>query len=383
MWAPPQCGSDPGGDVAYRAERLHARVRARGCARLRGAGVSAVRQEGASTDRKLRIVLIYRSRVRGGFSIENLFSSLVPEMSRQVEVIEYHLTSKWGSLRDVLALRRFRADVYHITGDVHYLVLALPWRKTVVTVTDVYHMTLGLRGLKQLVFKLLWFDLPLPLAKSITAISAETKRQLEQHCRPMREEILVVHCGVAPRYLPSPKEFDPSRPRILFVGTAPGKNLRRLVSALEGIPCTLVAVGSVSPDLRVEIERLGIAFENHVDISDDALVALYQQCDIVAFPSLREGFGLPIVEAQAVGRALVTSDLSPMRDVAGPGACLVDPLDVAGIRRAVLRLIEDADYREGTIRSGLDNVRRFSAATIASEYVELYRDVAYGDVGRE
>ena len=99
----------------------------------------------------------------------------------------------------------------------------------------------------------------------------------------------------------------------------------------------------------------------------------YADCDLVSFVSVGEGFGVPILEAQASGRPLITSDLSPMREVAGEGACLVDPSDVAAIRAGIRKIIDDADYRRQLVARGLKNAARYSPATVGGRYLELYR----------
>lgn len=104
-------------------------------------------------------------------------------------------------------------------------------------------------------------------------------------------------------------------------------------------------------------------------------MALYQSCDLVCFVSTYEGFGMPILEAQAVGRPVLTSDISPMREVAGEGAFKVDPFDVDSIRTGLERLIGDGGLREDLIREGFRNVKGYSAESVAAQYAALYREV--------
>ena len=173
-----------------------------------------------------------------------------------------------------------------------------------------------------------------------------------------------------------PLPFNASCPRILQVGTAPHKNLERVAQALKGERCVLHVVGRLSPRQRQFLDDLGIRYENGVDLSDEELLRAYEEADLVVFVSLAEGFGLPILEAQAIGRPVVTSDLSPMRDVAGGAACLVDPRNVDSIRAGIRRVIKDSNYREGLVELGLRNVVQYQPQVVASRYARLYEHIA-------
>jgi glycosyltransferase involved in cell wall biosynthesis len=95
----------------------------------------------------------------------------------------------------------------------------------------------------------------------------------------------------------------------------------------------------------------------------------------VVFASTYEGFGMPIVEANATGRPVVTSNIGPMPEVAGSAACLVDPFDCSSIREGIVRVIGDADYRSHLVAGGFENVKRFQADVIAAQYAAVYREV--------
>ena len=84
---------------------------------------------------------------------------------------------------------------------------------------------------------------------------------------------------------------------------------------------------------------------------------------------------MPILEAQTVGRPVVTSGVSSMPEVAGDAACLVDPTDVAAIRAGVQRVIDDTTFRATLVERGFENVKRFGSEAVARQYADLYAEV--------
>jgi glycosyltransferase involved in cell wall biosynthesis len=141
------------------------------------------------------------------------------------------------------------------------------------------------------------------------------------------------------------------------------------------VECTLVVIGLIDKKCKEEIDLLGIACENHVNSSRDQVISLYQSSSVVVFASLHEGFGLPIVESQAMWRPLVTSDLEPMKSVAGPGAILVDPYSVESIRSAILELLSSDESADEIVEKGIYNSRKYSPGEVTRLYLDLYAKI--------
>jgi glycosyltransferase involved in cell wall biosynthesis len=207
----------------------------------------------------------------------------------------------------------------------------------------------------------------------ITVISEETKRQLLKEVTVPADRVHVIPVSVSERFQPSPRAFDHRNPRILQVGTKANKNVVRLVQALQGIPCTLDIVGPISESLAKLLQETGVQYQSYGRLSDDELVQRYREADVISFVSTYEGFGMPIVEAQCLERVCVTSNCSSMPEVAGDGACLVDPLDVASIRAGFQRVIADEEYRNSLIEAGRVNRLRFDAQKIADDILSVYQ----------
>ena len=114
---------------------------------------------------------------------------------------------------------------------------------------------------------------------------------------------------------------------------------------------------------------------NDESLGDDAVEEAYRNADIVTLCSTEEGFGLPIIEGQAKGTVVITSDREPMRDVAGDGAMLVDPERVDSIRDGIRKVIADHGLRARLIGAGRLNVKRFAPQRVAGEYFDLYSTI--------
>ena len=267
-----------------------------------------------------------------------------------------------------------QGDVNHVTGDVHFLTFLLTKRKTILTILDCGSLD-RLKSWRRWVLWLFWFWVPEKRCSAITVISQATKEQVLKHlhCDPARIE--VVYCNVSPEFQPSPYIFNHDCPTVLQVGTKYNKNIERVAAALAGRRCRLVVVGELSEGQLSLLREHRIEFENRVDVERSELPTLYQQADLVMFASLYEGFGLPIVEANAVGRPVITSQLTSMPEVGADAACYVDPYDVASIRAGVERICRDDVYRQQLIDNGFRNVERFRTPAIAQQFAELYRRV--------
>lgn len=327
---------------------------------------------------KIKVTFYHRKPHPSHFSIERIFvgvkAHLPDRMTYKTVVSRY---SSQGFLKRMYnaAEAIFRqGDVNHVTGDVHYLAILLKKNKTILTIHDCGFMNHPNPVARKILY---WFWLKLPVMRSriVTVISEATHRDVLHWtaCEPNKVRVIPNYISSQFRYYP--KNFNSHDPVILQMGTKYNKNIPRLAGALVGIPCTLDIIGKPRSEDEEALTYYKINYRWRSNLSEEELLQAYQDCDLLAFASTLEGFGLPIVEAQAVGRPVITSNISSMPEVAGEGACLVDPFDVLAIRDGVLKVINDASYRESLIRLGQENVKRFRLEYIARQYYELYREV--------
>jgi glycosyltransferase involved in cell wall biosynthesis len=267
-----------------------------------------------------------------------------------------------------------QGDVNHVTGDITFAAILLKKRKTVVTILDCIDVDTR-KGIGGWLYRKLWFEWPVARSQFVTTISEASKRDIVRLTGCSPEKVVVTGVAISTRYKREDRDFNMACPTILQIGTASNKNIERLAAALEMIPCRLIVVGELSESQQHALTKHSIEFENHLRLSDDELLLKYIQCDIVAFVSTFEGFGMPILEGNAVGRVVVTSNCTSMPEVAGDAACLVDPTSIESIRCGFQRVISDCSYRESLIAAGYENAKRFNAEAIAHKYLAIYQQI--------
>lgn len=326
----------------------------------------------------IKTVFFFRKPFPGYHSIEELFGNIIRHLPSDIEPLKH--TSRYyskGSLKriyNMMEAARHQQDVNHVTGDVHYITYLLKARRTILTIHDLEIIKRS-RALKRYLILFFWFYIPLKRVKYVTVISEFTKRELMKYLRVPAKKIKVIHNCIPGNIPYAPQTFNAAYPTILQLGTKAHKNIPNLLEAIKNIPCKLIIIGEIDKPLKNQLEWLGIDYENYVNLKYEDVIALYERSDLVAFVSQYEGFGLPILEAQSMGRPIVTSLAASMPEVAGKGALLADPYSIPSIREAILKIIHDASLRETIIKEGFENVKRFQPEVIAEEYAKVYREV--------
>jgi glycosyltransferase involved in cell wall biosynthesis len=301
--------------------------------------------------------------------IENFPSSSIFQITKYV--LSHPSKGFLPRLRGILQARAQAGDINHVTGDVHYIVLGLPGERTILTIHDCGLMSHP-NPMARRILKWLWLDWPVRHCRYVTAVSKATKQDIIRYTGCPPDKIVVIPTIIDDIFYPVTKPFDQHCPCILHIGMAFNKNFERHIEAIAGLSCRLHIIGKLESHHKKALEYHGIQYTSEYNISVQNMQRAYAECDLLLFASTLEGFGMPILESQTVGRPVVTSNLSSMPEVAGEGACLVDPYSIEDIRNGVTRVIRDREYRKTLISHGFHNIRRFSPETVASQYQDLY-----------
>ena len=234
-------------------------------------------------------------------------------------------------------------------------------------------------------------------SRAVIADSRATRDDLVRAYGIIPDRINVIYLGAQPGLAPvtDVSEIAQARARygvgtryLLYVGTLqPRKNLSRVVEAFGRLAgagrladVQLVLAGKkgwLYDNLFAQVDAAGlqgrVLFPGYVEDAD--LAPLMSGAIAFVFPSLYEGFGMPVLEAQACGAAVMTGKNSSLPEVAGDAALLVDPLDVDAIATAMQRLIDDDALRQELTQRGFENVKRFSWEKCARETLAVLESV--------
>lgn len=232
-------------------------------------------------------------------------------------------------------------------------------------------------------------------ADSIITVSEYTANDVQSYFQvDLSHKLHVIPEGISSVFQKKPSEstmqavemlVPQNKPYFLYPGSInPRKNLSRVLKAFESvaqkIPHDLIIVGKLGWESNSTLQHIkNTPFAKRIHlvgfVKDEQLAALYRKATALVYVSLFEGFGLPIVEAMASGCPVITSNISPMSEVAGDSAVLVDPLSTKDISRALLDVGKDSSFRDSIVKSGHGRAQLFSWKSNACRTMQIYKEI--------
>ncbi len=308
--------------------------------------------------------------------------------------LRFPVRNVWMQVMAPKILRDLRPDVAHFTNSISPLIGSVP---TVLTVHDMSLVSLpGFHPFRRRLFRPLQAA-ALRRADAVITVSEASKNDILRLSGIPERRLHVIHEAASPAFRPIDdrrllqtvkKRYDLPERFILFVGTLePRKNLKRLIEAFsilkkgKGIAHRLVLVGMLGWGYREVKAAIGasglrsdIQVTGYVPFSD--LPALYNLAEIFVFPSIHEGFGLPLLEAMSCGVPAVASNHESLLEVAGEAVLRADPGDVDALAEAIGRLVESEPERRRLSALGLRHAARYSWESTARLTLEVYSKIA-------
>ncbi len=224
-------------------------------------------------------------------------------------------------------------------------------------------------------------------SKIVLADSLATKQDLIDFYGTSADKIQVVYPGIDPQLLDEAPTAEPLKrecPYLLFLSTIqPRKNVGRIIEAFVSvagqIPHDLVLAGQTgwqADSILAQIEALPEPVKSRIVrpgfVADDEKASLIKGASAFVYPSLNEGFGFPLLEANACGTPVITANTSSLAELAQTGGALaIDPQNTAGLAQAILQVLNDEGLRNQLIAEGTKNLERFSWQTAAEQVLSL------------
>jgi alpha-1,3-rhamnosyl/mannosyltransferase len=318
----------------------------------------------------------------------------LPELPAHFEIV--HDDSPGYSIAELTRLPwklwSDRLDLFHAT---HYVLPPLWKIRAVVTIHDIIHLLYPqfLPNRAALLYARYMIRRALTRADRIVTVSHNTRSDLVNYFRVPSSRIEVIYNGVSRRFRPDIPAEEKRRvaaalgirgPYMLFLGgEKPHKNVQNVIRAFAkarrdaSLPHVLVLAGPMPANAArmtalISALELGDAAIRPGVVEEEDLPGLYGGADAFLYPTLYEGFGLPVIEAMASGTPVLTSSTSALQEIAGGYACLVNPMDVDAIAEGISQLATDEKARARFAELGLRRAADFSWDRAASRTLEVY-----------
>jgi len=299
----------------------------------------------------------------------------------------------WDYIKSFVVINRIKSDCIVYPKNIIPLTHILLKAKKINIIHDLAYFKKDINAYKKndTLYMKLFMKLSCLIANKIVAISQSTKNDIQNILGIKKDKIIVVYEGVEKKFKKNKKiskllleKYNIRLPFIFYCGSLSlRKNILRALKAFDKIKEKIshnfyIASGkSWGPnDVKDYIQKnLSQRVKILPFLSEEELIGMYSLADLYIYPSLYEGFGLPILEAQACGCPVLTSNTSSCPEVANKGACIVNPYSEEEIKKGILKILSNKKYREGLMKKGFINVKKYSWKETAEKILRLCKEV--------
>lgn len=303
----------------------------------------------------------------------------------------------WEQVALPMAIRKIKPDILHCTSNTAPLCCSVP---LVLTLHDIIFLEKRIHNNKSLYQNIGWyyrrFIVPriLTKCKQIITVSQFECNRIRETLHLPQKQIIAIHNGFSDHFYPIEETYKitqkyiPSKKYLFFLGnTDPKKNTSRTLKAYSiyikqsptpPLPLLIADLKEETIDQILKQENIEeikpmLHYPGYITHTD--LPAIYNGAQTFLYTSLRESFGIPILEAMACGTPVITSNTSAIPEVAGKGAIMVDPHDPLAIAAQLLKLEQNLSYRNQQIQYGLERVKLFSWRQTARQLLKVYQAI--------
>lgn len=334
------------------------------------------------------------------FYVENTYNNDLGSLPNNFHIVRTSINANlpllnilWHTFILPVRIMKDKVDILHLPS--HSLSLLFKVKPTILTIHDLTEYRLKNHYSKsRILYRKVMLPISSKLADKIITISEYTKEEIIRIFKIRPQKILVVYDAANSRYKPIDKaqckeflrkKYKIGFPFILYVGQIqhPNKNIVRLLRAFSKIKSDfrvthkLVLVGKSHSSANIVYQTVD---ELHLNkdvfftgyIPDEDLPYFYNAASLFVYPSLYEGFGIPVTEAMACGCPVIASDTSSLPEVAGDAGILIDPNNIDEIAKAIIEVLNNSIKREEMIQKGFKQIKKFSWEDSAKKYIEIY-----------
>lgn len=302
----------------------------------------------------------------------------------------------WEQVGLPMALKKIKPDLLHCTSNTAPLFCKTP---LILTLHDIIFLEKRQDASKSLYQNLGWYYRKLvvpqilPKCKKIITVSHFEAERIRETLKLGREQIVAVYNGFSNHFKPinnyskiTDKYIDQEHYFFFLGNTDPKKNTARTLKgyslyiqqSVRPLPLLIAdlkeeAIDTILKEEKIENIKSHLYFPGYIANTD--LPAIYSGAKAFIYTSLRESFGIPILEAMACGTPVITSNTSAMPEIAGEGAILVDPYKEHEIADKMLQLENDSDFYQKQVDYGLERVKNFSWKQTAKKLLHIYESI--------